>query len=45
MIDLGKYAFDIWLAYGLSALLIIGLIVQSVAAARRTRRKLDEAET
>lgn len=39
---LGKYAFDILLAYGLSALLIAGLIVQSVAAARAARRHLEE---
>ncbi len=45
MIDLGKYAFDIWLAYGLSVLLIVGLVAQSVLAARATRRKLEAAET
>ncbi len=45
MTDLGKYAFDIWLAYGLSAVLILGLVVQSVLAARATRRKLQDAET
>ena len=39
---LGKYAFDILLAYGLSALLIVGLIVQSVLAARSARRRLEE---
>ncbi|MGB3554158.1 MAG: heme exporter protein CcmD [Jannaschia sp.] len=44
MIDLGKYAFDILLAYGLTAILILGLIAQSVLAARATRRALEEAE-
>jgi heme exporter protein CcmD len=41
MIDLGKYAFDILLAYGITALLVLGLIVQSVAASRATRRELE----
>ena len=44
MIDLGKYTFDILLAYGLSGALIIGLIVQSILSARATRRRLEEAE-
>ncbi|TFL19672.1 heme exporter protein CcmD [Jannaschia formosa] len=39
---LGKYAFDILLAYGLTALLIGGLILQSVLAARAARRQLEE---
>ncbi|WP_371154551.1 heme exporter protein CcmD [Jannaschia sp. 2305UL9-9] len=42
MIDLGKYAFDIWLAYGLSAVLILGLIGQSIASSRAAKRKLTE---
>lgn len=44
MIDLGKYAFDILLAYGLSGLLIVGLIAQSIVASHRTARRLKEAE-
>ena len=44
MMDLGPYAFDILLAYGLSGLLIIGLIVQSVTASRATRRRLQREE-
>lgn len=44
MIDLGKYAFDIWLAYGVSAALVLGLVAQSVLAARGARRRLDAAE-
>ncbi|WP_299816056.1 heme exporter protein CcmD [uncultured Jannaschia sp.] len=42
MIDFGPYAADIWLAYGLTALLIGGLVAQSVAAARAARRRLRE---
>ncbi|MCK0166131.1 heme exporter protein CcmD [Jannaschia sp. S6380] len=44
MIDLGRYAFDILLAYGLSALLIGGLVVQSVLAGKAAKRALEEAE-
>ena len=43
MTDFGPYATDIWLAYGVTALLIGGLIAQSVAAARTARRRLQEA--
>lgn len=43
MIDwLGRYAFDILLAYGLSAALILGLVAQSLLAARAARRALRE---
>jgi heme exporter protein CcmD len=44
MIDLGKYAFDIWLAYGVSAALIGGLIAQSLWSARRMKRRLGAEE-
>jgi heme exporter protein CcmD len=43
MIDLGRYAFDIWLAYAITAILIGGLVVQSIAASRAARRALEEA--
>ncbi|CTQ32826.1 heme exporter protein CcmD [Jannaschia rubra] len=42
--DLGKYAFDILLAYGLSGILILGLVLQSVLASRAARKRLEEAE-
>ena len=45
MIDLGRYAFDILLAYGLSGALIVGLVAQSVLASRAARRRLDAEET
>jgi len=41
---LGPYAFDILLAYALSAALIAGLVIQSVVTARATRKRLEEAE-
>ncbi len=40
---LGQYAFDILLAYGLSLLLIVGLIARSVMVSRAMRRKLEDA--
>ena len=42
--SLGPYAFDILLAYGLSAALVLGLVAQSVLAARAVRRRLEAAE-
>jgi heme exporter protein CcmD len=42
--NLGQYAFDILLAYALSAALLIGLIVQSIAASRATKKRLEQAE-
>lgn len=44
MPDLGKYAVEVSLAYGVSAVLLIGVVVLSVAQARRVKRALDEAE-
>lgn len=42
--SLGPYAFDILLAYALSAGLVIGLVAQSIRASRATKRRLEEAE-
>ncbi|SNT74304.1 heme exporter protein CcmD [Paracoccus seriniphilus] len=44
MIDLGKYAGTVLAAYGVSAVLLIGLIWQSVAANARARRALEKQE-
>ncbi|MEM7490960.1 MAG: heme exporter protein CcmD [Pseudomonadota bacterium] len=41
---LGQYAFDILLAYAITGLLIGGLVVQSILAARAARRALDARE-
>ncbi|HEY2659155.1 MAG TPA: heme exporter protein CcmD [Caulobacteraceae bacterium] len=43
----GKYAVFVWSAYGLSALVFLGLIVSSLMGARRWRREVErrEAET
>jgi heme exporter protein CcmD len=38
---LGQYAFDILLAYAITALLIGGLLGQSIRASRATRRALE----
>jgi len=44
MIELGKYAGTVLLAYGVSLALIGGLIWQTVAANARARRNLEEHE-
>ena len=41
MPDLGRYAVEVLLAYGASAVLIGGLVAASVLSARRARRRLD----
>lgn len=40
-LETGKYALFIWPAYGLTALVFIGLIVGSLAHARRWRRRAE----
>ena len=42
--DLGRYALEVSLAYGVSLLLLAGIVALSVAQSRRTKRLLDEAE-
>lgn len=37
----GKYALYVYPAYGLSALVLIGLVAQSLLAARAARRKAE----
>jgi heme exporter protein D len=44
MPDLGTYAVEVLSAYGVSILLLAGIVTLSVARARRVRRELDEAE-
>ncbi|MCQ0968883.1 heme exporter protein CcmD (plasmid) [Paracoccus sp. TK19116] len=44
MIELGKYAIPVLAAYAVSAVLIAGLILQSLAANARARRDLDRQE-
>lgn len=44
MIDLGRYAFDVWLAYGATGALVGGLVAQSLLASRAARARLGEAE-
>lgn len=44
MIDLGKYATTVLAAYGVSLLLLVGLVWQSVAANARARRDLERQE-
>lgn len=44
MPDLGKYAVEVTLAYGVSLALIAGLIFWTWAEARAARRDLDRQE-
>jgi len=44
MPDLGKYEYTVLGAYGVSLVLIVGLVVASVMAARRAARALRAAE-
>ena len=44
MIELGKYATTVLLAYGISGLLLAGIIAQSVIANARARRALEAHE-
>ncbi|WP_449042871.1 heme exporter protein CcmD [Paracoccus sp. (in: a-proteobacteria)] len=44
MIELGRYAVPVLTAWGISAVLIVGLIVQTLAASTRARRALEEVE-
>ena len=44
MPDLGPYASYVGLAYGVSIILIAGIVVLSVVQSRRVRRQLNEAE-
>ena len=44
MIDFGKYAAVVLTAYGVSLVLLAGLIVQSVIANARARRALEELD-
>jgi heme exporter protein CcmD len=44
MIDLGKHAVTVLAAYGISLILLAGVIVQSLRANARARRELQEHE-
>ncbi|WP_408592353.1 heme exporter protein CcmD [Paracoccus marcusii] len=44
MIDLGRYAETVLAAYGVSIVLIAGLVWHTVAANARARRALQEFE-
>jgi heme exporter protein D len=44
MPDLGTYAVEVSLAYGVSIALLVGVVALSVLQARRIKRALDQAE-
>lgn len=43
--DLGKYAGAVMSSYGISLVLILGLVLMSVWRGAQVRRQLDEVET
>ena len=43
-LDVGRYAVFIWPAYGVSALVLAGLVVDSLLRSARWRRKADDRE-
>ena len=44
MIELGKYAVPVLAAYAVSAVLLVALIIQTLAANARARRALERQE-
>ena len=42
--DAGKYAIYIWPAFGITALVIGWMIVDSLARARRWKKRVDELQ-
>ena len=42
--ELGKYAVPVLAAWGISLALLAGLVAQTLAAAARARRALEEVE-
>jgi heme exporter protein D len=42
--DAGKYAAFVWPAYGLTALVFVGLIADTLVRARRWRRETERDE-
>ena len=45
MPDLGKYAFEILMSYGISLTLLAALVGLSWAQARRVKARLEKVET
>jgi heme exporter protein D len=43
-LDMGGYARFVWPAWGLAAIVLGGLLIDSVVTYRRNRRDLDAAE-
>ena len=43
-LDMGRYALFVWPAWGVSALVLTGLIVRALIASRRWKRELAQRE-
>lgn len=41
MLDAGKYAAFVWPAYGLSAVVLVGAVLEAVLRARKWRRAAE----
>lgn len=41
-LDAGKYAAFVWPAYGITAVVFLGMIAASLAFSRRWRRRVEE---
>ena len=44
MPELGKYAVEVALAYGVSLVLLAGIVLVSVQQSRRVRKSLEDTE-
>jgi heme exporter protein D len=43
-LDMGRYAIYVWPVYAITAVVLIGMLADSLARARRWRRKVQELE-
>ena len=43
-LDMGRYALYVWPVYAVSAAALVWMLADSLARARRWRRKVDELE-
>jgi heme exporter protein D len=43
-LDMGRYAIFVWPAYGVTAVIFAGMIIDSLARARRWRRRAEDLD-
>jgi len=44
LLSMGGYGFFVWTSWGVGAVLMIGLLIQSIAAARSAEREVQAIE-